>query len=154
MSNLIIGAIVVVIIILFWTIGHSNTSSYEEFLYGMWVGDDEFCKNANIDSIMMFLGEPDVGLMSCTRDGYIIIVIDGEPVVNQGFILNYSPGWSGPSIGPYTVSSDVTFDEENIWEDDVTITVNIVNGTMRIYNGDTMYAKLYKENTLSNILVE
>ncbi len=143
--------VIVVVIIVIWNVATMNTNAYDEYLYGLWIGDDEFCEDAEIDSVLLFIGESDGG----TRNAYIVIQVDGEPVCNQGLVINHSRGWAGPGIDKYTVTASVDFDEEQLWSEDgrVKITVDMRTGIMRIWAGDQLYAKLYKSMEISNTFV-
>jgi hypothetical protein len=159
MNKLISFIIVLIIILIFYNFACWNTQSYEKYLYGLWTGDDIFCDDASIKSIMIWLGEPSrQGWGSeVVRNSYIIINYldkDNLSSVNQGFDLTYSPGYSGPGIGKYVIRADVDFDEENLWSEDgkVNICVDMRSGVMKIFRGDCLYAKLYKENCISNLL--
>ncbi len=144
---------VIAVILIIWSVATMNTSTNENYLYGMWVGDDNFCEKAAIDSILLFVGEPESGLRTCTRNGYIIIHIDGEPACNQGFVLNYSRGWAGPGTPKYTVCGQIDFDEEQIWTEDgrINITTDMKTGIMRVHYNGELYAKLYKSMELSDM---
>jgi hypothetical protein len=154
--SLIIAVIVFVIVIVLWNIASMNTGANEDYLYGLWVGDDAFCEEAEIDSILLFFGEPEHGWKTETRNGYIIIQADGETVYNQGLVLKYAKGWAGPGVGKYTVCGSIDFDEEQIWSEDgrIKITTDMRTGIMRVHYGEQMYAKLYKSMELSNVVVD
>ncbi len=141
----------VIVIFVVYGLASWNTSTYDDYLYGFWVAEgDEFCQNAEIESIMVFMGEAENGLRSRTRTCYIIIMND---MCNQGFTLTYVPGWAGPGIGKYQITADVTFEEEQIWTDKVNINVDMKTGTMEITSADSdvVYARLSKQNDTTNI---
>jgi hypothetical protein len=154
-NKYILAAIIIVIIVIFWNIATVNTSNYEDYLYGLWVGDDNFCEEADIQSILVFIGEPESCLSGMERNGYVIIQYDDNDVYNQGFTMNYSRDWAGPGVPKYTICADIDFDEEQMWTEDgrVKITTDMKTGVMRIHYDGQLYAKLYKDNTVSNVMV-
>lgn len=140
--NIYIAPIILIIIIIIY-----NTSLNEEYLYGFWVADDTFCEKSDISSMMIFIGTARWNWLTKTRTCYVIIMDD---LCNQGFTITYRPSLF--NLGTkYTIYADVKFDEENIWEDHVNIETDIYSGSMKIYRGDMMYAKLYKQHDTTNI---
>lgn len=131
-----------------WIYVSSNVAKYEDYLYGFWTAcGDDFCDDAGIDSMLLFLG-PAEGLCTQTRVGYVVIMND---LCNQGVTLKYTRGWGGPGISKYTINADVEFDDAQIWEDRVKIEVDIITGRMVIRSADTVYARLEKVNDVTNI---
>jgi len=144
-----IWAILVIIILLFYKLATWNSSSYEDYLYGFWTAeDDEFCESSEIDSMLVFIGEDEVGWRHTTRTCYIVIM---DNMANQGFTIKYKPGWSGIGIGKYKVNATVEFDDEDLWGDNVCVEVDIRTGTMKIYDDTTIYAKLTKQHDTTNM---
>jgi len=149
--------VVFIIVLIFYSIARMNRMAYEDYLYGFWTADgDEFCENAEINSMMMFIGEieaserfNDFKWWNCTRGCYVIIMDD---IANQGFTLTYRPGWTGVGIGVYRVRATAEFDEPEfpLWEGEVCVDVDIVKGTLQIHSDGTVYAKLHRQNDISN----
>lgn len=138
----------VVVLIIFYIITTWNTGVNEDYLYGSWLADDdEFCDESDIASMQLFIGESSGGWLSKERSCYIVIMND---ICNQGLTLTYRPGWSGPSVGKYRIDARVEFDSDDIWPEDVTIDVNMTNGTMCIHNDETVYARLLKQHDVTN----
>lgn len=147
------GIIVVVLIILiFYSIINWNTSAYEDYMYGCWLAeDDDFCDDAEIDSMMVFIGEPTKeGIFgrNVIRNCYIIIMTD---MANEGFTLEYVPSWGGIGFGKYTVRAKTCFEDETpLWDEEVNITIDPRNGTMIVRNGEKVFARLNKQNDITN----
>lgn len=151
-NNLTLGFIVIVVIFVLYHLATINRSRYEQYLFGYWVGDDVFCDDAGITSLSMFIGEPSRGWTSTQREAYILIQMKNGDIITEGMTITYGEGWAGPCLGTYSVRATVEFDEVPLWDDlscNVTISVNPINGTLRIYDGDKLYAKLYKEHNIS-----
>lgn len=153
-NKYVVVLVLVLVIVVIWNIATMNINDYDHYLYGLWVGDDEFCEDAEIDSMLLFIGDPENSMTSTSRNAYIVIQADGEVASNQGLVIKYSKGWAGPNLGKYTVTADVDFDDEQLWSDDgrVKITVDMRTGVMRVWAGEQLYAKLYKSMELSNVM--
>lgn len=151
MKTYLIAIIIFVIVLSLYFLATWNTSTYEDYLYGFWVAEgDDFCEESEIDSMLVFIGNAEGGF-TVERTCYIIIMND---LCNQGFTLSYRPGWASAGVGKYSVFATVKFDDEDIWDDCVKITVDMRDGTMKISSGDTIYAKLTKQLDTSNMCRE
>lgn len=141
--------IVLVVIILFYTILNWNTSAYEDYIYGCWVAeDDDFCEDADIDSMMVFIGKPErAGIRSVRRNCYIIIMTD---MANEGFTIEYVPAWGGIGFGNYSIRAKTCFEDDGLWDEEVTIVVDPRKGLMTVRNGDKVFARLCKQNDITN----
>ncbi len=139
---------IVVVIILILVSAKWNTATFEDYLYGFWLAeDDEFCAESDIKGMLLFIGEP-TGWFSTTRVCYLVIM-DG--LCNQSFTMNYWSGWAGIGIGKYTISSALTFDNESVWPERVNMSIDMSSGLLKVYAGDTLYAKLVKQHDTTNI---
>ncbi len=139
---------IIVVILLILVSAKWNTSTFENYLYGFWLAeDDDFCAESGIKGMMLFIGEP-TGRLSTSRVCYLVIT-DG--LCNQSLTMDYWSSWAGIGIGKYTISPSLTFDDENVWPEKVDITVDMCSGLLRIYAGDTLYAKLVKQHDITNV---
>ena len=142
-KNLVAGIFIILIVILL--IYYRDVRLHEDILTGMWIADDKFCEDAGVDSMLVYIGAADGG-MTTTRNGYIVI---GPDVANQGFVMKYTPIYSPLD---HTVTMTIDFDIDQLWPQDVSLRIDAATGSMRIYNGDKLYARLYRENILSDVL--
>ncbi len=149
MNKFLIAFVLFVIILIIYTLSTWNVSTNEDYLYGFWTAeDDEFCEESGIDAMLLFIGEPTTGWSSTTRQCYLVIMSDK---CNTGLCITYSPSWSGPSITKYRIHAKAEFDNnEELWPEDITIDVDMRNGTMLIHSGDTTYARLTKQHDTTN----
>ena len=138
------GVIVVVILVwlLYWY--RSAQKCHEDYLYGCWTVDSgAFCEDADIDSMMLFIGESD----GYERNAYLVISPD---VCNQGLTLRLSGGWN-PCCDEYSWSSSAEFDDSPIWPEQLKFVVNRADGTLRIFGeDDVLYASLCKQHDITN----
>lgn len=145
--------IIIILIILCYFFATYNNSNYEKYLYGFYCADgDEFCETTDIDSMMIFIGEPcSSGTLfsgNTERTCYMVIMND---ICNQGFTMKYSQGYAGAGIGKYCITADLDYDIDCIWPDRVTLEFNMLDGTLKIHDGETIYAKLYKQNDVTQL---
>jgi hypothetical protein len=147
MINVAQAVAILVIILVLYGAGTMHTSTYEDYLYGAWIAEgDDFCEDSEIASMTLFIGAAERGWTKTTRQGYLIIMND---LCNQGLTLTYRRGWSGPFVSKYTISAHVEMDDEQLWPSDVTIEIDMRSGLMRIHDGETVYARLYKQNEIT-----
>lgn len=142
--------IIFIIIIALYNTFTWNVSAYEDYLYGFWVANnDEFCAASEIESMLFFVGESSDNWFTRERTCYLIIM---NNFCNQGLTLTYKTGWAGIGIGKYQVIANVEFDEEQLWDNPVSIYVDMKSGEMKIHGpDDTLYAKLSKQHDTTNL---
>ncbi len=125
-----------------------NVCIYEDYIQGFWAAsDDIFCEKAGISSMLLYIGES-VG--SEPRLGYIVI----DELTSQGFSLEYKTGWAGINLDCYHLHAKVKFDEEKIMPTHIDISVNILDGVMKITSDGVLYARLEKQHDITNIAKE
>jgi len=147
MSTILASAIVVILLLLF-----SGWSNYycEQYLYGFWVADEDFCEDSEIDSMLFFIGERERGFLYDSRTCYLVITDD---MCNQGMTMTYLKGWKSFGLS-YKISAKVEFDEEQLWDEYVDIEINMNNGTMKISSNGVVYARLTKQHDTTNMCAE
>lgn len=142
------GVIIFIIILIIYCVASWHTTTYENYLYGMWTAPEDFRDISEISSMMLFLGKPESGILSESRPGYLVIM---DNISNQKFTLTYRRGYSSVSLGTYTITADIEFESDQIWDSTVYVTVNIMEGTMVIKNDEgIIYAELVKDHETTN----
>jgi hypothetical protein len=144
-----IFAAVAIIIIIYYLLTY-NTSTFEQYMYGLWSADSDFCNTAGISSMLLFIGPAINGWFSTSRAGYIIIADD---ISNQPLSIDYTTGY-GMLGHTYTINAKFKFDIEDIFEcgdNEIKMTFDMLAGSLKIYSNDKVYAKLYKQNDISNL---
>lgn len=136
-------AVALLIVVVFYVILHWNTNVHENYLEGFWVAEDAFCEEAEIESLLLYIGERKAGKRQC----YIVITDD---VTNQSFTLSYSTGFSGPGVSTYKISAKAEFESECIWDDgEVDIAIDMRDGSIRIFRGDKLYVRARKQHEVT-----
>lgn len=130
-----------------------ETKAYENFIYGYWTGDEGFCEESDVSSMMLFIGKSDIGedklsTQKITRKAHLVINND---VTNQTLDICYKPECV-KKIGKYKVKANLKFEEECSIPENVTMEFDMVKGLLKIYANDTIYGVFYKNNEVSNCL--
>lgn len=142
---IIVVLVIIALIIVIYYITHYNTSTYEDYLYGFWVAEaDAFCEEAEIDNLLLFIGEK----VNNTRECYIVIMPN---MANQSFTLKHSSSAAGPGVSDYQVRAKVEFEDEQLWPDTVNIKIDMRDGSIKIYDKDTIFVKAQKQHDTTNI---
>lgn len=141
--------VVLVVVLIIYLFARFNTSAYDDYLTGYWVGDPDFCEDADIDSMLVWIGPPTSGWFSQTRDCYIVMTPDRT---NQPFTMSHSKGWASPFTNKYCVKAKVELEDDKFMPEDVEFDLDVHRGLLRIRDSETVYAKLYKQTYISDVL--
>lgn len=157
MFNLIQGIGIVILIILFMIILLIlNTRNNEStLLSGFWRANAEFCKEAQIDIFLIYIG--DSSLFSNTYPGYILVKNDQGIIINDPIKINFSSDMDfSPSLCDcrnYIIKIDWEDNEEGYEffpsEQEVFYYPKI--GKLVFSAHDQVFAILYKDNSISDI---
>ena len=110
---------------------------------GIWSGDTEFCNQAGLSLMYIYLyGD------QYKKDGYIVMIgDDGQILTNQEFnILINNINYKNDM---HSMSSRMTFNESDIFPENVILDLDMARGILRIKDNDTVYGLLYRNNELS-----
>lgn len=144
-----LGVCIVVIVLLLFMGWNCCRGDYEKYLEGMWRGDDDFCAESGVSSMLMYIGAASSRYGKVTRDGYLIINND---VCNQAIKMTYRRPYVGFwKLGVYQPTVNMTYDETAVMPEKVTFHVDMINGCLKIYQGKQMYGVFYKDHELTNL---
>ncbi len=138
---------IIVCLILMYKWSTYNTSTHENYLEGFWIADgDDFCEQAEIDSMLIYFGpsKPADG-KRVKRECYVVITPDIE---NQAFTMSYKPTYASPALGSYELDCQIDFEEDALWDEKVKVAFDMRTGYLRIYSGETKWARVHKEHSL------
>ena len=145
--NIMIAFQIFLIIVIIGVVATWRTAEFEDYMFGYWSADnDSFTEQAEIDSMLLFIGAPS-GRWKRTRECYLVILSD---VCDQALTLCWRPSLAGPSATEYCVNATAVFDEENPWEENVKITVDMTRGMLTVSANDKIYARLHKNMAVSD----
>jgi hypothetical protein len=150
--RLCISTLIAVVLIVILFVGFDNRiNDYENYMSGLWVGDEEFCKRAGVSSMMLYVGAPTTSFMTTTRRCHILINND---YANDGFTMVYNKGAiiGLPTIHhDYTITATTKFDEEDILPKQLDVGVSMMKNMLRLYDGETMYGVFYKDHETTEL---
>jgi hypothetical protein len=151
----VIVILIIIIIIIICSVKGANSCclKYNTYLTGMWVGDLEFIKKANLSDLQIFIAPKE----QKKRNGYILMVDN-----NKDFILNqpielkelssqHSQRWSANTANKkiddmFTIQYELSTDVKNIYPKKIIFTVSIINGVLSIKDENgKIYALLTKD---------
>jgi len=143
---ILIAIIVVLLIACFYLYKTSNNNP--DFIYnyldGLWIADDEFCKKSGIDGIMVYIVPTDNAKI---KKASLIMHTNNNIVENKVITLNFedlkNKDYENVKLN-LEIESETEIDY--IMPDEQTVTLNITTGTMTWENDDTQYAVLIKDN--------
>lgn len=139
--GIVIACVIIILIILLYTLRVPT----DDVLYGFWTGDDDFCEKSECDYMLLWIGPAKPGWLKQTRQCYLIIMSD---ICNQGFTMTYQPS-SGLQ---YKTTAVVKFEEDQIWDENVSISADVINGTLEIKDAEgTILARLNKQHDTTNL---
>lgn len=152
---IIFSIIIILLIFLIFKIVDTRTDDYESSIYGLWVADEAFSEQAELTSMMLFIGEKEnKGYRKIQRKANLVMMNGDIEISKQILTIDYKPKWfCNPSkISNYTVKININYDEDDIMPTKMTMDVDICKGIMKLYSDGVMYAFLYKDASLSDLL--
>jgi hypothetical protein len=144
-----IVAIVIVLILVFGYYYYTQNSKSPDFVYkyldGLWVGDEEFCKRADIEGMLVYIlttKDPKV------KKASIIMYANNMVVENKVVILTFD---ESEKIDDYeNISLELKIKQKGnkleIMPKEQDVVLNMVTGKMVWKKDDTSYAELTKDN--------
>lgn len=155
-NKIIIGIIIIIILLLMYFVFYSNIFSKNDngdFIEGLWQGDPEFCTKAGTDSMIIYIGEKENGN---DRNAYIILT-QGDKMIQKKFIATILNNTFKSK--EHEDSEDDIEDFENDIKSEANIRdiippklnmeLNINKGTLKLHDGETLWGKLWKDNSSS-----
>ena len=177
-QNVIIGVIIFIVFLLCWMLSSSYYGMYDDMINGMWKADPEWAEQADIDGMLLFIGPTETsGVLSETRNGYLIMHADDQIIASKKVTFNISTGISilpktTVTYGVNIVDLDEPEDEDlpeadyipwtEIMPHNLEMELGVSNGKLILNGNDedgekTQYAKLFKDpaaTDLSRIMKE
>jgi hypothetical protein len=140
--------ILIVVVIIVVVLLAKTTIDTDDYIYGFWAAEgDQFCEDSGINSMMLFIGDGSRRWFTFRRQGYIVIT-DGFS--SQGLTFEHRYALVSPLDDKLYTTAKVTFDDEQIWPENVDVVVDKSAGTLTISADGTVYAKLYKHHDITN----
>jgi len=150
MKTWVLVAIIIVLFIAVLALTAKQTTLWQNSLEGMWIGKPDFVKKADIDGIWLYAGPVSGG--KCT--GQLIMHNKGQVVYNNPVSLKFRSGLQ--SCLDITESSPVcrkvlVEGAEDIMPCDLDLTLDLIDNTMLLTDGERAYLSMYKSSLESEI---
>lgn len=144
--NTLIAITITIITLLLYIL--YNSINYDH-CKGVWVASKEFCDDAEIDEMIILIGDNvSKSMFSQTRGGYILTKVDNIPVENKYIDIDLTPHISFGNIRSFSI----TLSEIETMPDNMEMKLNIIDNTMIMTKNKEIYADLIKDNE-SSLLV-
>jgi hypothetical protein len=153
-KQIFIGILIVIVVIYLGTI-YYNFTMIDDLMGGFWVAPPDFCVDAGLDSMVMYIGEKPY--FSSHRPCYILIQRNGEIFLNEPTELSIA--WSWFSIQNWRKCLDhstvkygtVSFDIPNNigFPSTQDLACYPTYGKMVLSYGDKLHAVLYRSSELT-----
>lgn len=149
-TNIII-AIAIIVVLLLIVIWFRNTL-FDDFLYGLWSADPDFCRESDLVNFMIMIGPSQGGILFDTRTMYVLMYNDEGLLCNR--TVDISLGNNFIPWGKYQNRSLTIMDEDfELMPQYMTLSYSIMDGHMVLYgvdnDDDTIYASMYKDHDSS-----
>ena len=116
-----------------------------KFLTGYWVSDNKFAKLSDIDDMIMLIDGSE-------HSGFLIIIIDKIINTNDEFFIKINNIKNNNGFYEFEIEF-LSDDEDFIWYNkkfEGILSIN--NGNLKLFNNNILYANLYKDNKITDIL--
>lgn len=160
-GRVLLAAVIVVVIVLI-AIASPRVQNYEQFLSGFWSGDPTFLQEAGLSELYLYIAPCERAGGRWCRQGYLVMVdTTGGFVSNQGVEICYSalPGRWGSALkshfsaggqAKYKIkNAELVFDDRAVMPEDLSLDLNVTEGTLSLYDDTKLYAFLVKDNETS-----
>jgi|SRR5271165_1977875 len=156
--NVLFALLVILVLVISGVViaNYKRNKFMTDFLPGLWVADEKFCKDSGIDGMVVYISNDG-------DSGYMIMYANNAIVVEKKFSITWN--WiTSPldllqtdDIYTRNVSLDDLDSEEKIEKimpKDITLELDPLKGNLRFMNrkesdDGTLYADLYKDNMAS-----
>ena len=118
-----------------------------KFINGFWIADKAFCSSANIDHMTLFIDN---------NEGHLIVDKDGILIENTPLLINKQPSIDTDLLNPNLTNLSLTIEPkqstECVLSGSYQMSISPIDGHLIIYDGEKIYAELYKDHITSSKL--
>lgn len=129
------GKFVIIILVIIAIILYTS-NDYD--VYGFWVASEQFLKDANLKSMVLFIDEK-----GSPRNGYLYVTNGTGDVENQKIELNLGMMFNG--------WCSLTVNGSNHWNEELQMRICPQKNLMTIVDNDTVYGEFYKDNEATDL---
>jgi hypothetical protein len=136
--------LIVLVLILIWSF-YSTLCLYSSFLEGLWTATEAFCKRAEIDGMMIFLGPS-----SCLkRKAYMLIYSENSVLASRNLELIFMPQFL-PALRTSLFLSVSTQEEDSVLPSRLTAELYLAEGRMLwLDQENTVWFEAFRDNQAS-----
>ena len=157
----VVVVLAIVLVTVAWTTNRAQ-HRYENYLGGLWTGNAGYLDRAQLQDFQLFIGPRESG---GARQGYLIMVdLGGGFVANQSLEIRETPNYTSALRASLRSKSDVyTLHDVGFKTDDgaelpmparLRLSLSILDGTLTLYDGKSVYAFLEKDLSASAVATE
>lgn len=147
----IAGALVIFSLVL---LIFTSRTMEDKLLKGFWRADPDFCKIAQLEMFVLYLGD-NSNYLGHTRNGYLLSANEHGIILNNPITASFSttfnllPGFA--TCKKYNLSIDWQENEpnNNAFPTDVQVAYYPKHGKLVMYDDDTVYAILWRDSQMS-----
>jgi len=157
----ILLAIVVVLIVLV-VVAAPRVRDCERYLTGFWSGDPAFLKESGLSEMFIYIAPREKADGRWRRQGYLVMTDDeGKMISKQGLELSWASTmkrWSSVVKSHFSRRAqetyrvphvDIVFDDEDIMPEQLSLGLNMTDGTLALHSDEKLYAFFIKDNETS-----
>jgi len=131
-KHILVPTLLILILILIFLTYYLIFSS--NFLSGLWVCDDDFCTNSEINQLLFYIGGGDL----FDTKKVCVLILDSNDIPYQ-FVFDME-------YNPITKKMKLISDEESIFPDSMDMNLSFIHGSLILSDDEQEYARLYKDN--------
>lgn len=152
MDKYYLGICIVLIILILWYMCSINKGFSDTILTGFWVANDSFLQNNNISNFNMAIGPVNSG----KRTVYIVMQdLNSNIIVNENNTMKLKSTWSSSSPSCKKIKYTIVLDNATtVMPQSLQMIYDVTSGFITLYDSETIYAELYKDNILSDMKTE
>lgn len=127
-----------ILIVICWYSYNIHKKIYNDYLYGIWRGEIDFCNDAGISDMILHLNKIENNCMF----GYLIICDANGVSINEPikFNLNYIQIYN-----EFNCQAELEGRKSLPFPKNINIKFSMDDGYLMLYDDSTVYAKLYKD---------
>lgn len=153
----IIGLIIVFALVL---LSYTSRSLEDTCMKGFWRADPQFCKNAELELFIMYIGD-NTSYVGNTRHCYLLaantegLILNNPAIVRFGSSMKLLPGLSTRKNYRCSIDwQDNPPDDPNAFPDECSVEYYPKHGKLVFYDKDSILVTLWKDNQTSALAAD
>lgn len=155
----LVALLVVLLLVAAVALCRQKKAQYDKFLGGYWIATPDFAERANLSEFQLFISPPEAPAAvfgAPARQGYLIVIdANGKTLASQALELRAAPAFGA---GASALLADefrgrlrlVSEEPLDALPETLQFSVSALNGTLTLFDGESVYANLAKEFATSS----